>query len=100
MNIKVPLFCKILKAGVTSERLNPLMLPNVYLQTGFLRVGCGTHWAAVRLNLLMIHQMSLQMSFGDKGVVAPRVLALVRPVVSLKYMNFKNISLHVTSYES
>lgn len=81
--LEVTLLCEEFLADIAFEGLHTEMLSQVDLETRFLRIWDRTQVAPVGLNIAVIHQMGLQMTFGNERVVASGMHALIWTVISL-----------------
>lgn len=83
VDLEVSLLGEHLLTNVAFERLYAQVLSQVDLKARLLRVRDWAEVAAVGLDVAVVHQVGLEVTLGDEGVVASWVHALVGTVVSV-----------------
>lgn len=83
MDLQVALLCEDLLANVALKGLHPEMFSQMNLKAGFLRIGYWAQMASVWLDIAVIHEMGLEVTFSNERIVAPGMHALVGAVICL-----------------
>jgi len=83
VDLQVALFCEDLLANVALKGLHPEVFSQMNLKAGFLRIGYWAQMTSVRLDIAVIHEVGLEMTFSNERIVAPGMHALVGAVICL-----------------